>query len=122
MNAQLQRIENETSIARNDEFSIEYTFCRKLLSKRIEHFGEVAVQHFFFAALDEDLIAVAKDENTEAIPLWLVEPFSTRRHLVDALSEHGQNGRVDSKVHARGVAIAIWVQMAGVRSGGVPWS
>ncbi len=99
MNAELQRVEVEPAFAGDDEFAIEHTFCGELRAKGIEHLGEVAVQGFLIAALDEDLISIAEYEDAEAVPLGLIDPVAAGRNLIDALCEHRQEGRVDGKIH-----------------------
>ena len=102
MNAQLKGIEVEPSFMGDDEFAVEHRLCGKLLAKWTDHLGEVSIEGLLIAALDEDLIAVAKDEYAKAIPLGLIDPFTLRGNFVDALSEHGKDGRIDGKVHGRG--------------------
>src|ERR1700750_3152991 len=99
MDAKLQRIEVEAAAMRYHDFAVDHTFRRRLCTKWIEHIGEVAVKWLLVAALDENFVAVTKNQNPEAIPLWLVDIVSLPRHLVHAFGKHGKNGRVDGQVH-----------------------
>ena len=77
MYAKLQGIEVETTFVSDDDFAVENTFRGELFTKRVEHLGEVAVQGFFVATLDDDFIAITKHQDAEAIPLGLVDPVAT---------------------------------------------
>src|SRR5206468_1647243 len=74
---------------------------RKLIANRVEHLGEVAVEGLFVAALEQNFVAIAKDEDAEAVPLGLVNPVAFGGDGVDSLGEHGKDGRVDGELHAR---------------------
>lgn len=114
MNPQLQRVEIEMPFLRDHKFAVEYAFGRKLFSKRIKHLGEVAVERFLIAALDEDFVGVAKDDDPETIPLRLIDPIVGCGDLVDTLGEHGKDGRTDSKFHAEwaDAATQVWMRWA----------
>ena len=66
----------------------------------LDQFGEIAVQRFFVAALDQDLVAVAKDQRTKPVPLWFENPCSPRRYFGNSLGEHRQDRRINRKIHA----------------------
>ena len=99
MDAELKGVEVEFSVVGNDEFAVEDALFRKLIANRAEHLGEVAVEGLFVAALEQNFVAIAKDEDAEAIPFGLIDPVAFRRDGVDALGEHGKNGRVDGELH-----------------------
>lgn len=114
MNAQLKSVEVEAAFAGDHKFTVKHTLCRKVLAKWIKHLGEVTVERLLVPALDEDLIAIPKDKYSKAVPFGFVDPFALRRHFGNALGEHGEYGRVDGEVHARGWGgrdICIEVQM-----------
>ena len=71
----------------------------KLRAQRLEQLGEVAVQRFFVAALDQDLVAVAKDERAKPVPLGFEDPVPAGRQFTDALGQHRQERRVHGKIH-----------------------
>ena len=110
MNAKLESIKVQSPLVRDDEFAVEYGLCRELVAERIDHLGEVSIEGFLIPALDENLVAIPKDENAKAVPLWLVDPFTLPRHLIDALGEHGEKWRVDGKVHVQVAAVRISIQ------------
>ena len=114
MNSELQRVEVEPAAFSDDQFSVEHAFLRKLLADWIEHLGEVAVEGLFVAALEQNFVAIAKDEDAEAVPLGLVDPLALRGYCVDALGEHGQDRRVDGELHRSCSAGAIGVWMRSV--------
>jgi len=99
VDSQLEGVEVEVATIGDDEFAIEDALFGKLLTERREHLGEVAVEGFLVAALEEDFVAVAKDEDAEAVPLGLVDPVAFGRDGVDALGEHGEEGRVNGELH-----------------------
>jgi|SRR5579863_2405046 len=101
MNAELKSIEVEPALVSDDEFAVEDGFWGELLAKGIDHFGEISIEGFLIPALDEDFVAIPKDEHAKAVPLGLVDPLARRRHVVDALRQHGQQGRIDGEVHIR---------------------
>src|SRR5215472_4616478 len=115
MNSQLQCVEIQPSLARDDQLTIQHVALRKPRAQRVEHVGEVAVERFLVAALYEDFLAVAKDQNAEAIPLGLEDPVAGGGDVIDPLGEHGKNGRIYGKVHSRALvnqATILW-QAAG---------
>ena len=68
-------------------------------AQRLEQLGKVAVQRLLVAALDQDLVAVAKDQRAKAIPLRFEDPVAACRQFADSLGEHRQNRRVHGKMH-----------------------
>ena len=70
MNPQLQRLEVEAADIGDDEFAVEHTSRGKLRADRIEQLREIAIERFRIAALDQDFVAVAKDQRAKAVPLW----------------------------------------------------
>lgn len=86
--------------AGDNKFAVENTLRRELLSKWLEHLREIAIQGLFFAALNEDFVFIAEDENAKAVPFGFVDPVAAGRNLIDAFGEHGEQWRVDGKIHA----------------------
>ena len=68
--------------------------------KGFEQLGEIAVQRLLVAALDQDLVSVAKDERAKSIPLRFENPFIARRQFTSSLGEHRQDRWVYWKIHA----------------------
>jgi len=101
MDAQLQSVEIQPAFARDHQFAIEHATLGELRAQRIDHIGEIAVERLGVAALDEDFIPVAKNEDAEAVPLGLEDPVTRLGDVVDALGKHGQNRWIDRKIHRR---------------------
>ena len=100
MDAQLKRIKIEAAFGRDDQLSIEHALPRERFEQRSNHLGEVAIEGFLIAALKQNLIAVAKNENAETVPLRLKDPIARRGDGVDALGQHGEQRRIDGQLHA----------------------
>jgi hypothetical protein len=99
MDAELERVEIEMAAVGDDEFTVEDAVGGELGAEGVEELGEIAVEGFLVAALDEDFVAVFEDEGSEAIPLGLEDPVTGGGDFGDALGEHGQDGRIDGQVH-----------------------
>ena len=100
MEAELQRLEIEAAIPGDDDFAVEHAAGGQLRQQRLEQLGKVAVERFFVAALDQDLVAVAEDQRAKPVPLRLENPRSVAGQFVNSLGEHRQDRRIDGKVHA----------------------
>src|SRR5207253_2745016 len=99
MKAELQGIEVERAIVCDDDFAVKHTARGQLRAKRLEQFRKVAVQRFFVATLDQDLVLVAKHQGTKPIPFRFEDPCSAYRQFADSFGEHRQNWRVHRKMH-----------------------
>src|SRR6516165_8810817 len=99
MNAELKRVEVQCATARQDDLTIEYASRGQLRSDWPQQFGEIPVQRFFIAALDQDLASVAKNQRTKSIPLRLEDPLSCAGQLFDTFGEHRQDWRIYRKIH-----------------------
>ena len=100
MEAHLQQFEIElVAILRDDDLAVEHAAVGQLSLERRKEFGEVAVERLLVATLDEDFVAIAKDERAEAVPLRFEDPLFARRELAHVLGEHGQHGRVHGEIH-----------------------
>src|SRR5215470_4457221 len=97
MNTELQRFEVQRGFPRDDDFAVEHRASRQLLADRIEQLGEISVERFLVAALDQYFVAVSKDQRAKTVPLRLKDPVSFRRKLSDSFCEHRQNGRINGK-------------------------
>ena len=100
MKAQLQRFEIEPAAPGDHDFAVQHATLGQLRAQRIEQFGEVAVERLLVAALDQDLVAVAKNQRAKSIPFRFEDPAVAFREFADALGEHGQN-RADLREAAR---------------------
>src|SRR5581483_10002273 len=89
---------------RDHDLAVDHAAPGEILRERGNELREVAVERLLVAALDEDVLAVAKDERAESVPLRLEDPALARRQLADALGEHGEDRRIDRQVHRSGEA------------------
>ncbi len=71
MEAQLQCVKVEFIVLDDDNLAIENAARRQRRAQRLEQLGKVAVERLFVAALDQDLVSVAKDQRTKSVPLGL---------------------------------------------------
>lgn len=99
VDAKLESIEVEAVFASDDDFAIEHALLRQLLFDDFEEFWKVAVERLGIAALKHDLVAVAKDDDAEAIPLRFEDPVVAFWKRLDALGEHGEDGRLWAVAH-----------------------
>src|SRR5439155_13902107 len=89
MLAQLQSVEVEASLVRNDELTVEDDALGKLREQRLAQLGEVAEEGPLVAALKIEIVAVAEHEAAEAVPLRLVQHVVTvGREVARELGEH----------------------------------
>src|SRR5712692_6030872 len=89
MDALLDGAEVEPPLPHHDELSVEDQFAFAKSSKRGQYLREVA-RHGPRAAADQrDLVAVAKDQRPEAVPLGLVLPLIPLRNALAGRRQHG---------------------------------
>ena len=94
MDAEGQRVEVEAAWARDHDFAVENALLGKLVEQGFAEIGEIAVEGLAVSALDEEVVAVAKDDGAETVPLGLEAPgVGVRGEFVDALGEHGEDRR-----------------------------
>src|SRR5579884_2406256 len=118
MKAQLQSIEIERPISCDYDLAIENTARRQLPAQRIEQLREIAVQRLLITALQQDFVAVAKDQRAKPVPLRFEDPRSPARQFIHSFGEHRQHRRIYRKAHASD-AIPRWRLRAGaLRSSG----
>ena len=104
MDAELQGVEVERCAALairagDDDFAVEDAALGQLCQKRGAQFWEIAVERLAVAALDEQVVAVAKENGAKAVPFGLELEGVAGWDRVDALGEHGQQRRWKGEVH-----------------------
>src|ERR1700741_941879 len=99
MDTQLQRIEIERAVLRNDHLTVEHTTRRQLLQQRLVQFREIAVERLLIATLNHHLVTIAKNQRSKSIPLGLKNPLAHTRQFTNAFREHRKNRRVYRKLH-----------------------
>ena len=72
--------------------------------QRVVQVGKVAIERPQIAALDEHVVAAAKDDGAKAVPLRLVEEPVAGGKLRRELREHRLDRRIDGKRHPRIIA------------------
>jgi hypothetical protein len=100
MDAHLERVEVQTSSARDDDLSVEAAAPRQLPAERLLKLREISVQRLLVSTLEDDFVTVAKYEHPKAVPLGLVDPSVAIGQGVDPLGEHREDGRTDRELHA----------------------
>src|SRR5438309_5787411 len=99
MKSELKRIEIETFITRDDDFTIEHALFGQLGFQWIDELRKISIERFFVAALDENFVAIAEDECAEPVPFRLEDPSFAGWELADSLCEHWKHRGIDSEVH-----------------------
>ena len=88
VDAELQRLELQAVGAGDHQLAVNDAALRELLQQRLDQLGEVAVQRFQVAALQQQIGAVAEHQGTKAVPLGLEQPVLAGRQRGDALGQH----------------------------------
>src|SRR5579864_313269 len=76
MQTQLQRIKIKPIIFDDYYLSIEHTTCGQRSAQWFQQLRKVTIEWFFVAALDENLISIAKHKRAKTIPLGLENPIA----------------------------------------------
>ena len=77
MDAQEQRLEVESAGADDHDLAVDDTALGQRAGQRREQLGEISVHRLFVTTLQQDLVAVAEHEGSEAVPLRLELPATT---------------------------------------------
>src|SRR4029453_6939325 len=101
MNAQQQRLEVEPGGADDDDLAIDDAARGQRGGEGGDELREVPVHGFFVAALQEELVAVAKYDRPEAVPLGLELPARPVRQGVRRARQHGRQRWSERQAHAR---------------------
>ena len=95
METKLERVKIECAISRNDNLAVEHAASRQLGQQRSHQLREIAIQRFFVAALNQDVVAVTKNQGAKPIPFRLKNPLPGRGQRIHPLCEHRQQWRLD---------------------------
>src|SRR4029453_4946784 len=101
VDAELERLEVEPAGGCDDELAVERAAQWELCGEMRPQLGEVAVERFRVAALEQELVPIAEHQHAKAVPLRLEDPVRAVGKRADALGEHRQDRRVDGELHAR---------------------
>jgi len=99
VNAKLESVEVKTCPTHYNDLAIKDAPLRQSDAKGFEQFGKVAVERLAVAALDDDLIFVAKNQGPESVPFRFEYPAISNRKLRDSFCEHRQKWRGYGKIH-----------------------
>src|SRR5207248_3233484 len=117
MQTKLERIEVEPILRCDYDLAIQHATAWQLRSHGIDHLGKVPIERLLIAALNQDLVSIAKHECPKAIPLGLEDPRVPRRQFADSLSEHRQDRRIHRKLHVSHAISAFTVSILSASSG-----
>src|SRR5438046_10640010 len=104
MQAELQRLEVEPTVGRDDELAIDNAAFGQARAKDGLELGKVPIERLQVTALGVEPVAIAKHDRAKAIPLRFEKPPVTRRQVRRELREHRLDRRLDRK--ARGAQAA----------------
>ena len=99
MDAQQQRLEVEAAGADDDDLAVEDTPLGQCPGERGGQLGEIPVHRFFVTALQQDLVAVAEHQGSEAVPLRLELPATVVGQPIGGCRQHGRERRIEWQVH-----------------------
>src|SRR6266550_5254871 len=99
MNAQQQGFKIETCRSGDHDLAVDDASLRQGSSERREQLRKIAVHRLLVAALKKHLVAVAKDERAEPVPLRLEEPSVIQRQSIRRGGQHRRERRLKWKVH-----------------------
>src|ERR1700744_831254 len=74
MNTKLEGIEIKRAANGDHDLAIQHIAVRELLKQWIDELGKVEIEGFLVAALDQDLVSIAKNQRAKSIPFRLKAP------------------------------------------------
>ena len=77
------------------------------MTARIQQLRKIAVQRLFVAALNQDLIAIAKDQGAETIPFRLEDPISPAGNSSTRFASIGKIGGFTGRCTSNVTAIKV---------------
>ena len=78
----------------DDHLYIEHTTCGQRSAQWFQQLRKVTIEWFSVAALDENLISIAKHQRAKTIPLGLEDPIALGGQFVYSFREHRQDRRI----------------------------
>ena len=101
MDAQKHGLEVETLRAGNHDLTVDDTSLWQRGRKRRDELRKVSVHRFLVPALQKDVVAVAKYERSESIPLRLEEPTFSRWQRSGGGGQHRRERWIEWQLHRR---------------------
>src|SRR5271170_737203 len=114
MEPELQGFEIERASLGDHHFAVDDAPRGQGGLERRGKLGKVSIERLFVATLNEELLAVAKDEDAKAVPLWLEDPAVAVGNPIHALRKHWQKRRVDRELHGPIVMRRPWPRRRGL--------
>src|SRR5688572_30136135 len=84
-------------LGRDHDLAVDDAAVRQIPPERLGELRKVAVERLRIAALDEEAVAVTKDDRAKPVPLGLEEPTVARGKLGRELREHRLDRRIERK-------------------------
>src|SRR6185369_6132899 len=100
MDAQEQGLEVEPVGADDHDLAVDDAALRQRGDQRGDELREVPVHGLLVAALQQDLVAVAEDQRSKAVPLGLELPSVTAGQGLRRVGQHGRERRRERQAHA----------------------
>ncbi len=97
----LEGVETEVVADRHDDLAVDHTLVGEAVAQRVEQLREVARERSLVSRSEVDLVAIAKDDAAEAVPLGFEREVAGVGDAVDGLGQHRLDGRNDRQVHDR---------------------
>src|SRR5687767_12292636 len=99
MDSKKERFEVESGGADDYDLAIDHASVRKDGREWFDELREIAVHRLLIATLQEDLATVAKNDRSEAIPLWLELPAVANRQSISRRGQHRSERRIEGQAH-----------------------
>src|SRR5580692_2878621 len=100
MKPKLERLEVERAALGNHHLAVDDASPRQRRFERRGELGKIPIERLLVAALNQELVPVAKDENAKAVPFGLEDPTVSVWDSIDAFGQHRQEGGIDREFHA----------------------
>src|SRR5687767_2248480 len=99
MNALEKMIEGKDAAHGHHDLAVQNELLLLERTDGLHDLRKVARQRLAGLRLNRNIVAVAKDDGSEAVPLRLEQPFVARRDLVDPFRFHRWIGRCERESH-----------------------
>src|SRR5688572_6916169 len=104
MHSQLQRIEIERPAAGHDDLAVADTLLRQAGFQWLEQLRKVSIERLLIAALQQELVAVAKQQSSKAVPLRFEDPSAALGQRAHSLGQHRLQGWRYGESHRQSIS------------------